>query len=40
MGFDTTLYLTMLITLAVIMDPPGQVPLFGVPGRSPAGCCP
>jgi multiple antibiotic resistance protein len=28
MGFDTTLYLTMLITLAVIMDPPGQVPLF------------
>jgi len=28
MGFDTTLYLTTLITLVVIMDPPGQVPLF------------
>ncbi|MCZ4079515.1 MarC family protein [Rhodococcus sp. H36-A4] len=28
MSFDTTLYLTVLITLFVIMDPPGAIPVF------------
>lgn len=28
MSFDVTVYTTMLITLLVIMDPPGQIPLF------------
>lgn len=28
MSFDTTLYLTVLITLFVIMDPPGAIPIF------------
>ena len=38
MPFDVTVYTTMLITLLVIMDPPGQVPLFLslVGHRSPA----
>ncbi|KQR99514.1 antibiotic resistance protein MarC [Williamsia sp. Leaf354] len=28
MGFDVTEYTTVLITLIVIMDPPGQIPIF------------
>ncbi|MGA9870328.1 MAG: MarC family protein [Rhodococcus sp. (in: high G+C Gram-positive bacteria)] len=28
MSFDVTLYLTVLITLFVIMDPPGAIPVF------------
>ncbi|MFT4396527.1 MarC family protein [Gordonia lacunae] len=28
MSFDVTVYTTTLITLLVIMDPPGQIPLF------------
>ena len=28
MNFDVTLYLTVLITLFVIMDPPGAIPVF------------
>ncbi|WP_299569667.1 MarC family protein [uncultured Williamsia sp.] len=28
MGFDVTEYTTVLITLVVIMDPPGQIPIF------------
>ena len=28
MSLDVTVYTTMLITLLVIMDPPGQIPLF------------
>lgn len=28
MNFDVTLYLTVLITLFVIMDPPGAIPIF------------
>ena len=28
MPFDVTVYTTTLITLIVIMDPPGQIPLF------------
>ena len=28
MSFDVTLYLTVLITLFVIMDPPGAIPIF------------
>ncbi|GAB92181.1 MarC family protein, partial [Gordonia rhizosphera] len=28
MPFDPTVYTTTLITLIVIMDPPGQIPLF------------
>ena len=38
MSFDVTVYTTTLITLLVIMDPPGQIPLFLslVGQRSPA----
>jgi multiple antibiotic resistance protein len=28
MSFDTTLYMTAVITLFVIMDPPGAIPVF------------
>ncbi|GAA2060427.1 MarC family protein [Williamsia deligens] len=38
MGFDVTEYTTVLITLVVIMDPPGQIPIFLslVGGQPPA----
>ena len=37
MSFDATLYLTVLITLIVIMDPPGTIPVFlSLVGRKPA----
>ncbi|MGZ8177685.1 MarC family protein [Williamsia sp. SKLECPSW1] len=38
MGFDVTEYTTVLITLLVIMDPPGQIPIFLslVGGQTPA----
>lgn len=36
MSFDVTLYLTVLITLFVIMDPPGTIPVFlALTGRKP-----